>query len=142
MLDAGQWWCGQVQLDSCAGEMLWSCALTANNECARGLARALKGVRCVVALGQLRALLPACKKAGVQRVLLLSTSRWVLLVSLRVKLLGAAGRLCLRGACYCTSHVDRGPCKDTHGCVGHDNKPAALLGTHKVYAKGCTSCIW
>ncbi len=41
---------------------------------AAGLARALKGVRCVVALGQLRGLLPACKKAGVQRVVLLSTA--------------------------------------------------------------------
>lgn len=39
-----------------------------------GLARALRGVRVVVALGRLGKLLPAAKEAGVEHVLLLSTA--------------------------------------------------------------------
>eukprot|EP00879_Flechtneria_rotunda_P020623 GHRR01021702.1.p1 GENE.GHRR01021702.1~~GHRR01021702.1.p1 ORF type:complete len:314 (+),score=130.01 GHRR01021702.1:841-1782(+) len=39
-----------------------------------GLARALKGVCCVVVLGKLGGLLPAVKKAGVERLVLLSTA--------------------------------------------------------------------
>ncbi|GBF97835.1 DNA excision repair protein [Raphidocelis subcapitata] len=39
-----------------------------------GLARALRGVRCVVALGRLGKLLPAAKEAGVEHIVLLSTA--------------------------------------------------------------------
>lgn len=42
--------------------------------CAGGLSRALKGVKSVVALGRLGALLPAAQRAGVERVVLLSTA--------------------------------------------------------------------
>jgi hypothetical protein len=39
-----------------------------------GLARALRGVRCVVALGRLGKLLPAAKEAGVEHIVLLSSA--------------------------------------------------------------------
>lgn len=38
------------------------------------LARAMKNVRCVVALGKLGGLIPAAQKAGVERLVLLSTA--------------------------------------------------------------------
>ena len=41
---------------------------------AGGLARALQGVKSVIALGRLGALLPAAQRAGVERVVLLSTA--------------------------------------------------------------------
>jgi hypothetical protein len=42
--------------------------------CAGGLARALQGVKSVIALGKLGSLLPAAQCAGVERVVLLSTA--------------------------------------------------------------------
>lgn len=41
---------------------------------AGGLTRALQGVKSVIALGRLGALLPAAQRAGVERVVLLSTA--------------------------------------------------------------------
>lgn len=42
--------------------------------CTGGLARVLQGVKSVIALGKLGSLLPAAQRAGVERVVLLSTA--------------------------------------------------------------------
>jgi len=41
---------------------------------AGGVSRALQGVKSVIALGRLGALLPAAERAGVERIVLLSTA--------------------------------------------------------------------
>lgn len=52
----------------------WRCCGTHKHKHTGGLARALQGVKTVIALGRLGALLPAAERAGVERVVLLSTA--------------------------------------------------------------------
>ena len=59
------------------------CLLTSEHCCVLrvgGITRALQGVKSVIALGRLGALLPAAERAGVERVVLLSTSGATLLL--------------------------------------------------------------
>lgn len=42
--------------------------------CAGGLARAMQGVKSVIVLGKLGSVLPAAERAGVERVVMLSTA--------------------------------------------------------------------
>jgi len=58
-----------------------------------GLPRALRNVKCVVALGRLGKLLPAAKQAGVEHIVLLSTA------GARMGLVGA-------GSCVCVDRLD------------------------------------
>lgn len=91
---------------------------------AGGLARAMQGVKSVIALGRLGALLPAAQRAGVERVVLLSTAG-------ERQSYSALRPFLLDGRGVFTPATDTRPCSRCCMCCSHRH----------AAARGCRSAV-